>query len=90
MDNSSEGGMATRDALIEVACSVGALTNAVQSVIKSVEALKLGTMAPLERTNEAAAELDAALAQAKKTADASINAVVHVLRALGEKPPHER
>ena len=87
MDWGAPGPIGTRDALIEVAPSVGALVRSGQMLAAGrgplSEVVKNG---PGDHASTLAAA-DAGLADAKRTAGTSITSVVKVLEAMGETRP---
>ena len=83
MDGGAPPTIGTRDAVIVVAYSVGALVRAVQMLATSLdrigEAIRGG-----DNAAAALADAETALADAKRTADTSIAGVVKLLEAMGE------
>lgn len=80
----------TREALVDVAYAVGALVNSVQHLATAVSALREGIANRDGDPSAALAASETSLAEANRTANASIAAVVSVLTAFGERPPDER
>ena len=75
------------DALIEVPYSVGALVRSVRIPAAGLDTIsRIMGSGPGDRASALAAA-DAALADAKRTADTSIASVVNVLEAIGESRP---
>ena len=87
MDGATSGPIGTRDAVIEVAYSVGALVRAVQMLATGLEKVSEAVKVGDGDRNTALASAEAALATARSTANTSIASVVKLLEAMGEAPP---
>lgn len=87
MDGGTSGPIGTRDAVIEVAYSVGALVRAVRTLATGLEKVSEAVEVGGGDRDAALTSAEAALATAGSTADTSIANVVKLLEAMGETPP---
>jgi hypothetical protein len=87
MDGGAPEPIGTRDAVIEVAYSVGALVRAVQMLAAGLDRISEAVKGGHGDQAATLAAAEAALADAKRTADTSIASVVKVLEAMGETRP---
>jgi hypothetical protein len=90
MDDTTVHRPTTTEAIADLGYAVGALVNSVQHLSRAVHVLVDAGQNGGVTSPETMVECQAALAEAKRTSDASIMAVVGVLRGFGERSPNER